>query len=228
LEKQISGSFISQYITFKSEWIDSFVDTLGGKSDYMENIQRTIDFKETSGFSEYELLGNFFFRNFRSQVDFEPNFRLERYGNSKYGGIEKVGRMPYKYLVRKKNIIAFESWDSLGSMQVFYLRKFLRKAKVSVKFLARKLRIGSLFRSRSHTQSDSPITQYIEEFISSHEKCLILQVGACDGLQNDFLREVIIAYKDNPLVDFVLIEPLPNYVDILQVNQFEIGLAILF
>ena len=218
LEKQISGSFISQYITFKAEWIESFVETLGGKIKYLESIKKTIDFNETSGFSEYELLGNFFFRNFRTEVDYEPNFSLERYGNSKYGGIEQVTTWPHKYLLRKVNIIAFENWDSLGSIRAFYLSKFLNKINAFVRNFARRLGLRVLFKGKTHLNVESPITQYINEFISSHEKSLILQVGACDGLQNDFLREVIVANKDKSSVKFVLIEPLPNYVDILKLN----------
>jgi len=221
LEKQISGSFISQYIAFRSEWINSFVEKLGGKSDYLETLKKTIDFRETSGFSEYELLGNFFFQNFRQEVDFEPDFSLERYGNSKYGGIKRVGSWPHKYLLRKVNIIAFESWDSLGSIQAFYLGRFLGNLNRFARKAGRKIGLRVLLKGKNLSSVESPTTDFIHEFISLHEKCLILQVGACDGLQNDFLREIILANKDKSSVKFVLIEPLPNYVETLNRNYSE-------
>ncbi len=82
------------------------------------------------------------------------------------------------------------------------------------------MRLGKLvrFKGNNHSIVVSPMTQHINEFISSNEKSLILQVGSCDGLQNDFLREVIVANKDKSSVKFVLIEPLQNYVDILKLN----------
>ena len=69
--KIVSESFIAQCLACRSEWINNFFDLLEIKSknnndDWISLIIKSIDFNQESGFSEYELLGSYFKKNYNN------------------------------------------------------------------------------------------------------------------------------------------------------------------
>ncbi len=63
MQRLYSGSFISQCIAAKGRWMREMIDDIESTANkpWIDAIIDSIDFSEVCGFSEYELLGNYFF-----------------------------------------------------------------------------------------------------------------------------------------------------------------------
>ncbi len=216
IEKQIQGSFISQYMIFKQKWLEEIVQLLGGDGKYLDKLAESIDFSIPSGFSEYEFLGSYIYQNHRSEIGFEPSFILERLGNSRFGGFSRFNNLSNRFRTKHYHIISYESWDpEFNSLDYFFVRikSILRRR---IKMVLTRVKVLQSRQLNQFDLSSAPLRQIIYQFIERHEKSTIVQIGACDGVQNDFVREVIIENKNNKKLKFHLIEPIPYYAKLLR------------
>jgi len=113
LDKIVSESFITQYLVVKHNWIHDLVRQLGGAESWLKRLVSSIDFSEKSGFSEYELLGTFINSRFPNEFQRNPNVRLERFGNSHFGGVSQRRRLIVQLLSLRTCLIAYEHWDPI-------------------------------------------------------------------------------------------------------------------
>lgn len=114
LDKCGNFSFISQNIALKGVWARSYFSYLEsmalkkGHHSWFAYLISTIDFREKSGFSEYESLGTFI-KNHKPDL-FLPNKRKWfRYG-SDFFCIKNLRGIVFSLMVRRFDYIAFESW----------------------------------------------------------------------------------------------------------------------
>lgn len=192
-------SFIAQCIPAKGQWIADLVFMLESRNAHQNWIYELIDavnFREYSGFSEYELLGNFFMANYPDQ--FQPcNRRWSRAGQF---------IMPSPSLTRSKafnriygvffDFIAFEK----SSSYELAFRRRLRFLKEQAKYFL-------------PNRNDNYIQKFLEKYFTGEKSRCILQVGSNDGIQDDYIREHLI---NNHKDQFFLVEPLPYYVEKLK------------
>lgn len=111
LQKQVRSSFIAQCFPSRSGWVRAFVADIeknNGRPWY-EALCDHIDFSQDAGFSEYETLGTFQYARFNGEMAFNDHL-WSRYGNSQFGGIEKLKQYDRK-LARRYDFIAYEAWD---------------------------------------------------------------------------------------------------------------------
>ena len=82
-----------------------------------------IDFKQSSGFSEYETLGTFAVKNFNEEIEISDNIKnWYRYGNSLIGSSDDFKYFKNK-LSKKYDFISFESWDT---RKFSFIKKFVK------------------------------------------------------------------------------------------------------
>lgn len=119
LEKKTNQSFISQNMPCKGQWINAFFNYFikTHKVSWEIFFINNINFKEQSGFSEYETLGNFFYEKFGKYIKFLENNWLRR-GYLEINSLKKFYFVKDR-LSKKYDYIAFEKWDK-GTLLNFY------------------------------------------------------------------------------------------------------------
>jgi hypothetical protein len=112
-DKTIETSFIAQCLPYRVGWFRMFKETLEADSrhPWYHQVIDLINNTENSGFSEYETLGTYAARQFRTEICISKNVKAwYRFGNSLIGGPKNIER--YKNaLSAKYDFISFESWD---------------------------------------------------------------------------------------------------------------------
>jgi hypothetical protein len=122
-DKNLKYSLIAQCMAFKGAWIKSFYNyfikkyKVNWKIFYINNI----NFREQSGFSEFETLGNFFYKNFKNDIKFLKN----NWCLLGYSEIRSLKNFQFqkKKLSKKYFFISFEKWDN----QMFQFKRFFQK-----------------------------------------------------------------------------------------------------
>ena len=113
IRKQSHYSFISQCMPFYGEWITSLKKSIELK--HQENWQKAIINTSCkpacSGFSEYELIGNYALSFYPEQINVRKGSQnWLRHGNSYFGSIKNV--LVLKFILRFFfYFISFESWE---------------------------------------------------------------------------------------------------------------------
>jgi FkbM family methyltransferase len=191
LGKVADFSFIAQCFPCKGIWAKSFFGFIENKFScgYESSILDLIDFKEQSGFSEYETLGSFIYHHYPNQIIF-PHKKWERNGNALIGGPCNIDREPYNKLIEGCEHVTFERWDGLYSI--------LRAQDDSFKENFLKVESTTL----------PSLETYLDEIFLSGKVRTVVQVGANDGIQSDPLRKHIMLSSDFKVQ---LIEPIPYY-----------------
>ena len=112
LPRILNASFIAQCFPSKVSWAQSFCAEIEKRHGclWMDAILKTIDQRQKSGFSEYESLGTYNLANHPDQVRFLKN-GWERYGNSFFGGPDRITGAKAWILSKVYDYISFESWD---------------------------------------------------------------------------------------------------------------------
>ena len=113
LEKQVSYSFVAQSFAIKGAWVKEFMTHIEElhQRPWQEAILESIDFNESSGFSEYEVLGAYL-TAFHNEHICANHTRWQRFGNRMIGEIGNLRRQPFKYMLRRFDFVSFEVWDA--------------------------------------------------------------------------------------------------------------------
>ena len=201
LDKIVPHSFVAQCFPCRPEWVSAFVGHIEIRHGipWWKAIINSIDFSERSGFSEYEALGTFISHYFRSEWDWSDE-GWTRDGYAKFGDPRRAlrlgesGRAPLLFA-------AFESWK-IGNKKTALkgLRNFLvaiKKVKSHLSFL-------------SHADANTPgqFETTLKAIMDNPSLTGVVQIGANDGIQNDFLRPFLTSYRG---LDVTLVEPSPEY-----------------
>ncbi len=197
MEKKVTYSFIAQCILIRGQWAKAFFAEIENihKKKWDEAMLSVINFDEQSGFSEYETLGTFLTHKYPNEFKVRGSKWL-RCGQSFLGCASNLNNAFMRFIFSYFYFISFEKWDT---------KSFLPKFGNKLFFLFRKI-IGS-----AENQNDVDI--FLNSFFKSPDQKLIIQVGANDGIQNDFLRKYL-QYPGNYTA--ILFEPIPYYVDKLK------------
>jgi hypothetical protein len=121
LKKIVSHSFIAQCFPARGIWIQEFITFIETRKGlpWLEAIVEATNFREGSGFSEYETLGTFFSHKYANEICF-TNRKWLRFGNSLIGGIDKLDQPLSKLLLRQFDYAAFEAWDNPSKRRSIY------------------------------------------------------------------------------------------------------------
>ena len=106
--KVVKNSFIAQNFPTKGKWIKEFINFIEQKFGlkWYEAILETTDLKQSSGFSEYETLGNFVTTNYPEEIIFQK-CDWDRNGK-KLGSITNLEQI--KINNNKLQYISYEGW----------------------------------------------------------------------------------------------------------------------
>lgn len=126
-EKQIQGSFISEFMVFKPEFVIEFMKAVSSISDWFLQILRAIQEDSRLSFSEFESYGTFVSER-------HPGDYLQRQFNIMRFESEIVGTNPsemiLKTLARRFDVVTFERHRRLNAKQRFLNRVHLVLASV--------------------------------------------------------------------------------------------------
>jgi FkbM family methyltransferase len=189
-----SRSFIAQCIPAKGYWMHDLINYLektNASSNWIVKIIDSIDFSEYSGFSEYELLGNFFISKYPDE--FKPQKGLWMRSGKLIPRLHDMTINPIFVSLLKPfvDFVAFE--------QTFSFERTIRSKIRSIK---------KALRSALPKQNADLINCFLESYFSTSQVKNVVQVGANDGIQNDQIRR----FLDGNYTDkCMLVEPLPYY-----------------
>ena len=196
IRKTINRSFIAQTFPITGKQASNFFASLGG-TGWFEKLLSAIDFSEGSGFSEYETLGTFIYRDRAPQWS---SGKWTRYGNKfttpMRAAVSRLGKL------LKFDYLAFESW----SISPFERLKGLWTGDFA--FYSNKLATFIFGNLEQTVQPRSNLLDiFLGDLFAQAESLHVLQIGANDGIQNDPLRK----HLANSKATAVLVEPLPYY-----------------
>jgi hypothetical protein len=214
LDKSVQPSFVAQCIPVPSGLPARFFAGLeaSGESWFRRLISAT-DFREQSGFSEYETLGTFFAAESGS-ITWQTDGWI-RDGWRYFDSPEDALQHPQRRHARPAAFVAFEDWlvperstfESRGHRN----RLVRRGRKLFFGALGRIFVLKSLGRKfgalLSAGKSKSP-SDFLEQLFHLQGGIRVIQIGACKGLAHDPLRKFL-AYPGNYVAD--LYEPIPEY-----------------
>lgn len=137
LGKIAKFSFIAQCFPCKGVWAKNFFNFIESKfsESYQNTLLNLIDFKEISGFSEYETLGSFIYHNYQKQIIVSGK-KWVRNGSDLIGGPDNIYREPYKQIIKDYEYIAFERWQMPSStlkVKDEFFRKYFLKVGCGLK-----------------------------------------------------------------------------------------------
>lgn len=113
MKKIVNFSFIAQCFPIKGGWANEFFNYIEERHNktWIDAMLDEINFSESSGFSEYETLGTYISHAHKDEVVFIDSNWL-RWGNSALGSINNLNDFRSKFLLRKYDFVAFETWDA--------------------------------------------------------------------------------------------------------------------
>jgi hypothetical protein len=206
LDKQVEESFIAQCFPTQGTWATEMFAALEESGhEWFETLMNSIDFREASGFSEYETLGTFFAARNAGEMRWQGSPWI-RDGYSFFAGPEQLGSGSRRVAA----FVSFESWaqkprDHKNQRQP--LDWPLRVFRYLRSRLARGLR--EILPSKSFRRWRDPnLTEFLEAVFAREAEFRIVQGGACDGVSHDPLRPFL--QKPGRFVAD-LFEPVPEY-----------------
>ncbi len=112
LEKIVDFCFIAQSFPVKVAWVNSFCNAIENnfEAHWIDAIVDNIEFRQVSGFSEYETLGTYFSHNYIAEMRLNHS-PWQRMGNSQLGGISLVAGDIDTENLPKYDFVSFEAWD---------------------------------------------------------------------------------------------------------------------
>jgi hypothetical protein len=113
LDKQVPYSFIAQCLAIKGAWVKEFLGYLEQQHNqpWQEAILQSIDFREMSGFSEYEALGSYMKAFHGDEICANPT-PWQRYGNGMIGNVGNLKSKPLRFILKGYDYVSFERWDA--------------------------------------------------------------------------------------------------------------------
>ena len=141
----VDYSFITQSLAIKGTWIKAFVEHIEKKHEkiWYEAVLDSIDFRQVSGFSEYEMLGTFISHLFSSEIQ-STKLKWCRFGNEKIGSIKNISTPTSRKKLAEFEYVAFETWDTRRSPLYRILRALKRRLQKPIdtyRLGVRKLRL---------------------------------------------------------------------------------------
>lgn len=203
MPKAVDHSFVAQCLAVRGRWMRefiAFVERRHGRP-WLEAVVASIDFREPSGFSEYETLGTFVACT-HPEAMVATNRPWLRAGRRRVGTARNVDRAWASPLLAGSDFAAFESWDEPWGAWREALGGWPARVARRVRRAARRL-VGR------PTTTD----EFLAGWFARPGPKTVVQVGANDGEQNDPLRRFLERPADYAAV---LVEPLPAYVDRLR------------
>lgn len=171
LRRATNFSFIGQCFPCKGSWANAFFSFIENKFEdtYQNAILDLIDFKQSSGFSEYETLGAFVYHHYPRQVICSRK-EWERNGSALIGGPFNIIREPYKHLIKRYEHLTFEKWEEPFSI--------LKKQSKRIQLQLQRLEATKL---QSHEA-------YLHDIFFSGSVRIVVKVMTNDGSQVDLLN----------------------------------------
>ncbi len=203
MPKAVDHSFVAQCLAIRGRWMREFVELVEQRHGrpWLEAVIGSIDFREASGFSEYETLGTFMAHSHPDEI-VATDGRWLRAGRRRIGAARNVERAWARLLLRGLDFAAFESWDQPWGAWTEALR-------------GKPARIARRVRRAARRLAGRPVTteDFLARWFARPGRKTIVQVGANDGEQNDPLRRFL---ADPGQWTAILVEPLPFYADRLR------------
>jgi FkbM family methyltransferase len=205
LDKAHPDSFIAQSFPITGKQIESFFSFIEKRhsANWWEAVINSIDFDESSGFSEYETLGTFvsYFENL--PLTMQPGTWSRNGVQSQVSKRIKSGKSPKS----KYDFVAVETWVHDKWVRAF-LRRFLGGLRV---YLGRGLSfVASLVKFPSTT---SQLDNRLAQIFDAPGGIEVIQIGANDGAQPNPLRK----FLQNPRrFSARLVEPIPYHFERLR------------
>ena len=171
------------------------IERIHGKPWY-EALIESIDFRQGSGFSEYEMLGTFFVARNQATIGFQDG-QWTRRGASKVGLGFRLNMSRISKLFPDFDFVSFEKCDKkVGLMRSLGVKLHAKFSRFKSRLLRAKGRDFLRF--------------FLSQVFGNTKNLCVLQVGANDGVQNDFLREWI---KSPGAFTARLVEPIDEYAE---------------
>ena len=204
IDRIVPHSFIAQSFPYEPHWVRAFCEELESshQKPWWKAIIDSIDFQQKSGFSEYETLGNFIAHRFPGEWRWS-DIPWERKGYTRFGSPANIAMEPGD-ANRQIAFAAFEIRDrerNINSPKTSPLRQAMRSARAFTRLL------------RRANKPRDQLGELLSAVFASELPLTVIQVGANDGVQNDFLRPYL-AEPGNYRA--VLVEPIPQYFRMLQ------------
>jgi FkbM family methyltransferase len=203
MEKAVGYSFIAQCLAIRGRWMREFIDLIERRHGrpWIEAILASIDFSQTSGFSEYETLGTFLAHKHPNEIAATDRPWL-RQGRWRLGEAANVDSTWARPMLWGFDFVAFEGWqEPFGALKRRVGSRALR--------LVRRLQRGwQRLNGRPVTLDD-----FLARWFGRPGPKTVIQIGANDGVQNDPLRKFL---KQPGDYSVILVEPLPYYASCLR------------
>lgn len=206
LDKVVEFSFISQCFPCRPEWISKFVEQIELRhgTQWWTAVISTIDFRERSGFSEYETLGTFVSHHFPGEWGWHEG-SWTRDGYARFGSPRRaLGQI--QDVDSPLHFAAFESWKAGPRRKT---SKNLKTVALVLKAIQHRLLPVTRFTERPAAQFE----ETLKSVMKNPSLRAVVQIGANDGVQNDFLRPFLLNQKG---LDITLVEPSHEYFKRLQ------------
>lgn len=201
LDKITGPSFISQNMPIPAGWGRACLREIEKRHScsWHEAILKEVDFRQPSGFSEYETLGTYFAHRWPGRVKFR-DARWTRNGGD-LTGLRKGGAGRFKAeALGGADFVAVEWWDKRAS----------RSRRLIESLLSRASGVANRIRNRGFNRRlpEGFVDQFLTQLFGSEPRLSILQIGANDGIQSDPLRKFITSRGS---FRATLVEPIPAY-----------------
>jgi FkbM family methyltransferase len=198
MPKAVDHSFVAQCLAVRGRWMRefiAFVERRHGRP-WLEAVVASIDFREPSGFSEYETLGTFVACTHPQEM-VATNRPWLRPGRRRVGTARNVDRAWASPLLAGYDFAAFESWDEPYAAWTSLLEGRVGSVARRLRRLARRL-----------TGRPCDAEEFLARWFARPGLKTVVQVGANDGEQNDPLRRFLVRPGNYTAI---LVEPLPYY-----------------
>lgn len=200
LDKARPESFITQNFPILGSQIQAFFEYIETRhsKNWWEAVIESINFDETSGFSEYEVLGTF------------VSFFEEKGGSESQNGTWSYGlaRQALLYLRSitaappELDFLAVEGWAQ--PKRRVLIDESVTKTWKAVASTVSKIRL----KVRGILQNRATLETELQKIFKSQNKLEVVRVGANDGIQSDPLRKFLRMSGD---YSAKLVEPVPFY-----------------
>jgi FkbM family methyltransferase len=203
IDKAHKESFIAQCFPITGGQIQLFFEFLEERHSkpWWEAIIESIDFDESSGFSEYEVLGTFVSNHAEQAVHWQSGVW------SLYGVAKHLAKQISRNRVASStyDFMAIEGWAQ-PKWRYVEIDDFFKRLRGFVGSIFGKLRA----RINEKLRTPKSIIEALAGILGANENLQILQIGANDGIQSDPLRPFL---KEPGSYSAKLVEPIKYYVD---------------
>jgi FkbM family methyltransferase len=199
MRRAVDHSFVAQCLAVRGRWVREFVDFVERRHarPWIDAVVDCIDFRESSGFSEYETLGTFVAHTHPEEM-VATEGRWLRTGRRRIGAAAHVSRPWARPLLAGFDFASFEAWDEpYGAWKDRGRAVAGRLAHVARRLAGR----------------PCSAEEFLDQWFARPGPKTVVQVGANDGEQNDPLRRFLRRPGDYAAI---LVEPLPCYADRLR------------